>query len=117
MKLTFVLIMGTVMMLTGCASNQRFDCPYTDGVRCKSVSEVDKLVSSGRIGKKDCCSKAKIEDTLSSLSPPPVSTLRTQEEVIQIWVAAFEGEDGINHQQTVLNTVLKSPQWLGVAQK
>jgi len=116
MKLKLILIMATVMILTGCASNQCFDCPYTDGVRCKSVSEVDKLISAGKIGKKDC-SKQKKEVYLSPMPPSSASALRTQEEVIQIWVAAFEGEDGIYHQQTVLNTVLRSSQWVGVVQK
>lgn len=115
MKLKLTLIMATAIILTGCAS-QSFDCPYKDGVRCKSVSEVDKLVSAGKIGKAECFQQ-KPEVLLSPMPPSSASALRTQEEVIQIWVAAFEGEDGIYHQQTVLNTVLRAPQWIGVAQK
>ncbi len=115
MKLKLTLIMATVIILTGCAT-QSFDCPYKDGVRCKSVSEVDKLISAGKIGKNEC-SKQKPEVLLSTMPPSSASTLRTQEEVIQIWVAAFEGEDGTYHQETVLNTVLRAPQWIGVAQK
>lgn len=107
--------------------NQKFDCPYNDGVRCLSVSEVDQQVSSGQIvTDKEVKKKKKFKlfsfldktEPVPASIPDPVqlshsSPLRTQEEVVQIWIAAYEGEEGIYHQPTVLNTVLKPAQWVG----
>jgi type IV conjugative transfer system lipoprotein TraV len=120
------VIFLSVLMLSGCMGNQKFDCPYNDGVRCLSVSEVDKQVSSGQIATTDKEVKKKkkfklfsfLDKTELAPVPDPVqlshsSALRTQEEVVQIWIAAYEGEEGIYHQPTVLNTVLKPAQWVG----
>lgn len=119
------VIMLSVLVLSGCMGNQKFDCPYNDGVRCLSVSEVDSQVSSGQIGTNTEVKKKKkfklfsfLDKTDHDLVPEPVqlsqgSPLRTQEEVVQIWIAAYEGEEGIYHQPTVLNTVLKPAQWVG----
>jgi type IV conjugative transfer system lipoprotein TraV len=119
------------LLLSGCLGNQQFDCPFKDGVRCLSVSAVDKQVSSGEIQTSDAAVIKKKKrkwfwqkDPVESKNPtnhypapsPQLSVyspIRTQEEVVQIWVAAYEGEDGIYHNPTVLNTVLKEAQWVG----
>jgi hypothetical protein len=32
---------------------------------------------------------------------------------VQIWVAAYESDEGLYHEASVLNTVLKPAQWVG----
>ena len=48
------------VLITGCGL-KKFDCPYTDGVSCKSLSEVNEMVDRGEQGKKLCKNKSKIK--------------------------------------------------------
>lgn len=100
----------TLTLLTGC-SNHKFDCPYTDGVRCKSLSEVDRQINNGQIGTE---SSKKAPD-LKKLEPKkvPDSPLRTQEEVLSLWVAPYQTEDGTYHEEKLMHFVARSAEWVG----
>ncbi len=46
-----VFIMGSVLILTGCSTyKESFDCPVGDGMRCSSLSQVNKAIDRGQLG-------------------------------------------------------------------
>lgn len=113
---TFTLIL-CVVCLTGCGAKSRFSCPYEGGVTCMSMSEVDKEIKRGASAKqtKNKRSIAKLSEEAvnpfqaGALGNAPV---RTQEQILQLWVAPFEDSQGVYQQQTYLNVVVTSPRWL-----
>ena len=104
MKILLPLIL---IALTGCAS-QKFDCPYIDGVRCKSLSEVDKQVNQGKIGN----TPKNGEPKKLAFVKAPDSPLRSQEEVLSIWVAPYQTEDGTLHEEKTMHFVAKPAEWI-----
>jgi hypothetical protein len=117
-----VICVCTILM-TGCGL-KKFDCPYTDGVSCKSLSEVNEMVDRGEQGKKsknksvkeDFMNKAQLD--LDRALIVPIDTREPQrmpEKVIGIWLAPYESVDGTFHQQTFINTVVMPAHWVGGA--
>jgi type IV conjugative transfer system lipoprotein TraV len=109
------------LLVTGCGAKSRWDCPYNDGASCMSMSEVDKEIKSGNAGKPKKKSTLgemkKMSEYEAEVSPftkyaPGNSPFRTQEAVLQLWVAPFEDTGGVFHQQNMLNVVVVSPRWL-----
>lgn len=116
MKLKIILLTGC-LSLVGCVSNQKFDCPKIDGVRCQNMSEIDKLIDLGELNSNkkvihsECKCKARYKTVYrlqTKIDGDP--SLRSQEEISQIWVAGFESE-GIYHHPSLLSIVLKPAQW------
>ncbi len=103
MKTVIVL---SLLVLSGCG--QSFDCPYKDGVRCLSLSEVDKQISAGKLNQKN---KAK---PLKALEPQkvPDSPFRTVDEVLTVWVAPYQTEDGTYHEEKLMHFVARPAEWL-----
>ncbi|MBP6103521.1 MAG: type IV conjugative transfer system lipoprotein TraV [Gammaproteobacteria bacterium] len=103
-------------LLSGCG-NQNFDCPYKDGVRCMRLSEVDKQISAGKLGSdtQNHSKSSKASIKLTPLQPvffvPEGSPLRSQEEVLSIWMAPYQSIDGTYHEQNVLHFVAKEAAW------
>jgi conjugal transfer pilus assembly protein TraV len=113
-----------VMSMTGCGV-KKFDCPYTDGVYCKSLREVNEMINNGERGKLPFKKKPKTQDAFftpsklavnqtmplgSSLESEPI---RVPEKIVRIWLAPYESEEGIFHQETVINTVVAPAHWMG----
>ncbi len=103
-----ILTLILILTLTGCSS-QRFNCPYTGGVRCQSVGDVDKQINSGEIGRDN-----KSKKPFKKLEPKkvPTSMLRTQEEVLSVWVAPYQTEDGTFHEEKVMHFVARPAEWV-----
>lgn len=115
-NITKFILLGLTVALSGCATNQRFDCKLTNGVKCQSLSEIDRRVTSGEIGQDN---RRKTKHTpanslylASAETPDNKTNLRTSEEVAQIWIAAYETKEGIYHQPKTLHTVLKPSSWV-----
>ncbi len=106
MKLLMVLLLTT---LTGCS--QRFDCPYKDGVRCMRLSEVDKQISAGKLTQKPNAKPFKRGEP-QKISDSP---FRTQEEVLTVWIAPYQTEDGTYHEEKRLHFVARPAEWLDTA--
>ena len=112
------------ILITGCGM-KKFDCPYTDGVSCKSLSEVNEMVDRGEQGKKSCKNKSVKEDFINDEQLALDRTLvvpmesrepqRIPEKIISIWLAPYESVDGTFHQQTFINTVVMPAHWVGGA--
>jgi conjugal transfer pilus assembly protein TraV len=109
-RLSLCLVLCKALLLSGCG-NQAFDCPYHDGVRCLRLSEVDRQVNAGQIG--GAAIKAKNNESLKPLEPKmaPDSFLRTAEEVLSIWVAPYQDNDGSYHEQKVIHFVARPATW------
>jgi hypothetical protein len=103
MKFLIVLLFTT---LSGCAQN--FDCPYKEGVRCLRLSEVDKQISAGKLTQKNNTKPLKM------LEPQkvPDSPFRTPEEVLTVWVAPYQTEDGTYHEEKLMHFVARPAEWL-----
>ncbi len=104
-----IVILFSLLILTGCS--QSFDCPYKDGVRCLPLSEVDKQISAGKLNQKN---NAKPLKTLEPQKVPD-SPLRTAEEVLTIWVAPYQTEDGTYHEEKLMHFVARPAEWLNTA--
>lgn len=105
-----------VLALTGCATNQRFDCKQSSGINCQSLSEIDRRVTTGEIGN-NIHIKSKKSNSLyilenRSLHHEAKNNLRTKEEVAKIWVAPYETQEGVYHEAKALQTVLKPAKWV-----
>lgn len=101
---SFILLL--LIGLTGCA-NQKFDCPYKDGVRCKRLSEVDKQLSSHSMQDNSKAFKK------LALKRAPDSPIRTHEEVLSLWIAPYQTMDGTYHEPKRMHFIVKPAEWLG----
>ena len=104
MKIVFILVL---LSITGCAS-QKFDCPFNDGVKCMSLSEVDKMRGKN-------ASSRKLKDIKKlTFYKPSRSTLRTEEEVLTIWMAPYRTEDGTLFEEKIMHIVAKPAEWVAL---
>lgn len=111
-----------LMLITGCGL-KKFDCPYTDGISCKSLSEVNAMVDRGEHGTKPSKNKSKIKEDfinqeLLALDGTNIMSIEGQEpkripeKVLRIWLAPYESVEGTFHQQTFINTVVSPAHWV-----
>ena len=116
-NLSKFMLLGLIFMVSGCATNQHFDCKQNNGIKCKSLSEIDRRVTSGEIGENSKIKSKKPNSLYLSNSSgfQTQSNLRTKEEVGQIWIAAYETKEGIYHQPNTIHTVLKPSEWVNSA--
>jgi conjugal transfer pilus assembly protein TraV len=110
------------ILITGCGL-KKFDCPYTDGVSCKSLTEVNQMVDRGEQGTKHSKSKTKVKEDfmnqetlgLDKTLEMPIESREPQripEKIVRIWLAPYESVDGTFHQQTFINTVVMPAHWV-----
>lgn len=122
MRVKIAMFSVCAVLISGCGL-KKFDCPYRDGVSCKSLSEVNEMVDRGESGKK-CKKKRTVKEpfmkdqTLAlgqtpSASLEPGDPVRIPEKMLRIWLAPYESQDGTFHQQTTLNTVVTPAYWVG----
>ncbi len=115
------LIFVGLMLITGCGL-KKFDCPYTDGVSCKSLSEVNAMVDRGEQGTKSPKNNSKTKEDFMNTESLAFTTdftsietkepQRVPEKILRIWLAPYESVDGTFHQQTFLNTVVTPAHWV-----
>ena len=116
MKLLGIII--SFLFITGCASSANFDCPASRGIKCKSISVIDRMVTDGSIDNINMARNThKNKDYTADKITFPQHTLsnaptRTTEQVLQLWVAPYETVDGIYYQQAFLNVVVKNGGWV-----
>lgn len=123
MKIKIGVISICAVLVIGCGT-KKFDCPYNDGVYCKSLSEVNEMVNRGEHGK-NLKTSAKAKENFFNKGPLtssqvliPIDTkepIRVPEQVVRIWLAPYESQDGTFHQQTVINTVARPAHWVGAS--
>lgn len=119
-KFSQLILVSLVLIISGCATNQRFDCKQSSGIKCQSLSEIDKRVTSGEIGQDKHKSKLNslyISGLSEEENPVRSSNLRTKEEVAEIWIAAYETKEGIYHQSNTIHTVLRPAKWVNAVRE
>lgn len=98
----------SILSLAGCAGNQKFDCPISGGVYCKSLSEVDNTVEEPDKSKRNRVKKLEPKKA-------PDFPLRTKEEVLSLWIAPYQTEDGTYHEEKIMHFVASPAQWMGTS--
>jgi type IV conjugative transfer system lipoprotein TraV len=133
-----IKILLLLVALNGCSSYQgnikkSVDCGFGAGASCKSVTEVNKMVSEGSLGGND-----KLTTTNTSISqkspkllinesylkdPNKFKTasrenqenlIRLPEQTARIWINSFEDETGDYVKETYVYTVLENGKWENV---
>lgn len=116
MKIKYIILLGCIFLF-GCAANQKFDCPFSEGVRCQRLSTIDKEVDSGAFKLDKPMQGIKFQERKKvkqiSFSKHRNLRLRTQEEVIQIWGAPYQSAGGVYHHAFLIDAVLKPADCLG----
>ncbi len=112
MRAHLIITLASALLLGGCASglsgiggSSSLSCPFTDGVVCKSMSDVYDDTVSGRIPPKaptagtppenDGTPRAAVPRRLASAAvPSDLLPLRTPARVREVWIAPWEDSDG-----------------------
>jgi hypothetical protein len=116
-----VLLLG----LTACSTaSESFDTQASEGVGAKSISEVNRMIDRGDIpGVKGDERDTKAVSPLVSTAPlPPVSLTpivlsdntvihRQAEQVMRIWIAPFQDQQGNFYEASVVHTVHRPSFW------
>ena len=127
-KIKIVLVLVLILPLSACSGHSRKDdCGVGSSVKCKSVTEVNNMISSGEL---DAAKNAKT-------SPVEVSTkrlnfvmnnadftwkgranksdiIRAPEQTTKIWISGFEDEMGDYIEETYVYTVVEGGKWINV---
>lgn len=115
MRKLFTLL--SLVLISGCASmNGQFDCPAAAGVSCKSMGEVDAMISRGHFAgdnasfNKTISAQIKVADTNFLGKNAPI---RTNEKVMRIWLAPYVDSKDSYHASSYLYTVIDDSHWQG----
>lgn len=67
-----------VVMLSGCSvAKEQFDCKYNAGIGCKSITEVNNMVTAGLLGSKQ-------EEAL------PAERQKVGNQHLRVWLAPYQ---------------------------
>ena len=118
------LVLVLVVLTTGCSvfslGKSEFSCPGgTDGVHCKSTREIYKSTNNTDFVKPDNnTSNSDDKKTIHvNASPVPIPTIeqpipiRTQPQVMRIWVSPWEDNDGDLHADGFIYTEIEERKW------
>lgn len=111
--------------LTACSTaSESFDTEATKGVGAKSISEVNRMIDRGDIPgvKGDDRDTRAISPLVSTAPLPPVSLTpivlsdntvihRQAEQVMRIWIAPFQDQQGNFYEASVVHTVHRPSFW------
>ena len=123
MKNTSLVLAG--LFLTACSTaSESFDTEATKGVGAKSISEVNRMIDRGDIpGVKREEGDTKAISPLVSTAPLPSPSLtpivlsdntvihRQAEQVMRIWIAPFQDQQGNFYEASVVHTVQRPSFW------
>ncbi len=122
-KTTNLTLVG--LILTACSTaHESFDTEATKGVGAKSISEVNSMIDRGDIpGVKREEGDTKAISPLVSTAPLPSPSLtpivlsdntvihRQAEQVMRIWIAPFQDQQGNFYEASVVHTVHRPSFW------
>jgi len=119
------LVLVLAVLTAGCSvfslGKSDFSCPGgVDGIHCKSAREIYKATNNTDSVKPDNnpgASNRKMETIHVNASPVPVPTIeqpipiRTQPQVMRIWVSPWEDNDGDLHADGFIYTEIEARKW------
>ena len=81
-----------ILALSGCSvAKEQFDCKYDAGIGCKSITEVNQLVTAGLLGRQ-----------AKDLHAAPK---KVAAQPLRVWLAPYQ-EHGYSYAGTLVNTVV-----------
>lgn len=111
--------------LTACSSiyNDSFDCKAGKGVPCKSISEINTMVSRGELGRSEASHKTEsgdidvaslpsFRDSVASATPITKGVYRVPEQTLRVWMAPHLEEGGTWSGARYLYTVVTPGRWV-----
>ena len=110
-KRTIIMLCG--LLLTGCSvTKETFDCKYSKGVGCRSITEVNTMLNDGKLN----LSGSNMVKPKNAPIKDPFQTdnrivQRVTEQHLRVWVAPHEDEQGNFHEETKVHTVLRTGFW------
>jgi conjugal transfer pilus assembly protein TraV len=119
-KIKMTLFLSLCLCLNGCSTpKSSFDCSYSKGVGCHSITEVNDMVNKGDFDKETSIqSSMKTDnefrhnlDSRQILSSESSIVQRVTEEHLRVWVAPFQDEQGQFHEASVIHAVLRPGFW------
>ena len=123
-KIIVVIILVTG--LVGCSGKKVTDCGVGMGAGCKSVTEVNEMVTKGELGKGKIDSIKEnhgrfvrlriIEEYRGELENKKLQNevRRVPEQTGRVWINGFEDEMGDYIGETYLYTVIEGGRWVDV---
>jgi hypothetical protein len=110
-----LLLIGALAFFAGCASESRFDCPYSKGPSCMSMDKIDTMIkgnnSESSTNARENIGELAMNDELAINSPHTINAVRVPEKVMQLWVAPYESESGIYYHSAYINVIVRDPFW------
>jgi hypothetical protein len=117
--------LGSLLGLTACSTaSESFDTEATKGVGAKSISEVNRMIDRGEISGVSSDERAsKTVTPLVFTAPLPSPSLtpivlsdntvihRQAEQVMRIWIAPFQDQQGNFYEASVVHTVHRPSFW------
>ena len=108
-KLTIII---SCLLLTSCATTREtFDCKYSKGVGCHSITEVNAMVNDGKLDSKMGSKPQQDFNIKAPIVPNDLSIKRVTEQHLRVWVAPHQDEQGNFHEGAKVHTVLKPGFW------
>jgi|GEM_PF-4377064 len=120
-----VVLISVALLLSGCSTvSKSFDTQASEGVGAKSISEVNRMIDRGEIPGVHAEERAtKTVTPLVSTAPLPSPSLtpivlsdntvihRQAEQVMRIWIAPFQDQQGNFYEASVVHTVHRPSFW------
>lgn len=103
-----------VLALSGCSvAKEQFDCKYSAGIGCRSITEVNKMVTDGTLGSTNTINpKVSVANSkVTTLNAEPIAVKRVTEQYLRVWLAPFEDSEGHFHEDAIIHTVLRPGCW------
>ncbi|MBY0281471.1 MAG: type IV conjugative transfer system lipoprotein TraV [Alphaproteobacteria bacterium] len=124
----FLPFLSVLMLLSGCSTTSEvFECEAGKGIGCKSISEVNKMVDTGKLAHNEEPNSLKAvapvfaHNNMNTESNPVkaheivlsdlTTVSRVQETPLRIWIAPFQDEQGNLHEGSVVHTVIRPGYW------
>ncbi len=116
------LVVPTVLLLTGCAGTMTgldgqggFSCKAPDGISCASLSGVyANAVQNNLPGQRTGTKSDKVVEAIARITaaaPRSGDPLRSAQKVRRVWLAPWEDEDEVLHDQSYVYLVVDPGRW------
>lgn len=121
-----IFFLSATICLSGCSSvSEVFDTPPGEGVGNKPISEVNRMVSQGSLGKEDPSLPQVLSPVMGIPSLKPSAFVLSDKTVIQrvpeqtgrVWIAPFQDEQGNFHEGSIVHTLITPSSWKIVSGK
>jgi conjugal transfer pilus assembly protein TraV len=122
MKPISVLVLPLALLVTGCAGTMTgldgqggFSCKAPDGISCASLSGVyANAVQNNLPGQRPTVKADNVRDQavrINSAAPRSGEPIRSAQKVRRVWIAPWEDEDEVLHDQAYVYMVVDPGRW------